>query len=389
MADAPVPFPLLLVAETLANADMFAATRFPTSDPIISIERGERHLLFVTGFDVALARRSSPATEVLAADELVRAEREAGASIAELHRACVLNAVRAFGATAVRVPPWFPLEHAEHLRANGISLTIDADTMAARRRRKAPDEVAGLRAVQGLTEQAMGLIRDTIGSASPDADGVLLLDGAPLTSEQLRGIVQTFWVTNGLEPVLPIIAGGAQGADPHEHGSGALRVGEPVVCDLFPRHERLRLYGDMTRTFCFGQPTPEIAAVHRTCVEALLRSIEMTRPGVRGTDLQRMVSELFRDAGYPSHTFLAESIADASAFSYPHGLGHGVGYAIHEPPSAGLAGHEPLEEGDSLTLEPGLYAPGIGGCRVEDLVVLTATGNENLNRMSYEMVVSA
>jgi Xaa-Pro aminopeptidase len=380
---------LLLVAESMANADMFAATRFLTSDPIVWIEQGDRRTIVVSGFDVELARRQSLATEVLAADELTRSEREAGATLQELGRVEVLNAVRAFGTTTLRVPPWFPLEHAEHLRASGVTLTIDAEALAARRRRKTADEVAGLRIVQGLVEQAMGLIRDTIGSCSPDADGVLVLDGAPLTSEQVRGIVQTFWVANGLEPVTPIVAGGAQGADPHEHGSGPLRAGEPIVCDLFPRHATLRLYGDMTRTFCFGAPSEEVAAVHRTCVEAIERAIEMARPGVRGTDLERMVSELFRDARYPSRSFPAETIASASAFSYPHGLGHGVGYAVHEPPSAGLAGHEPLEEGDTLTIEPGLYAPGIAGCRVEDLVVLTADGNENLNRMGYELIVPA
>jgi Xaa-Pro aminopeptidase len=379
---------LLLVAESTANADMFAASRFLTTDPVIWLEVGDRRTIVVTGFDVELARRTTPADEVWSAQDLTADERRAGATEAELDRAKVLNALRRAQVRAVRVPPWFPLEHAEHLRFNGVTVTIDADTMAARRRRKTPDQVAALRAIQRRVEQAMELIRDTIGSASPGTDGVLMLDGVPLTSEHLRGVVQTFWVSNGIEPQPPIIAGGPHGADPHEHGSGPLRAGEPVVCDLFPRHETLRLWGDMTRTFCFGDPSPEVAAVHAIVREALVRALDATRPGVVGKDLQRLVCDLFRDNGYPSLTYPAATIAAAKPFEYTHGLGHGVGYDVHEAPGAGEAGHETLMPGDTLTIEPGLYARGVGGCRIEDLVILTEDGIENLNEMPYDLVVS-
>ena len=378
---------LLLVAESTANADMFAASRFLTPDPVIWLEAGDRKIIVVTGFDVELARRTTPADDVWSTEDLTQAERAANATEGELERAGVLNALRRAVVTSVRVPPWFPLEHAEHLRANGVTVAIDGNTMAARRRRKEPDQVAVLRAIQRLVEQAMGMIRDTSGSATPGGDGVLVLDGAPLTSEHLRGVVQTFWVSNGIEPQPPIIAGGPQGADPHEHGSGPIRAGEPVVCDLFPRHEALRLWGDMTRTFCFGEPSPAVAAVHAICREALERSLAATRPGVVGKDLQRAVSDLFRDHGYPSMAHPAATIVDASLFVYNHGLGHGVGFDVHEAPSAGASGHEALEVGDTLTLEPGLYARGIGGCRIEDLVVLVDGGIENLNSMPYDMVV--
>ena len=113
---------LLLVAETVANGDMYAATRFLTSDPVLWLETGDRRILVVTGFDVELARRSSPATEVWALEEVVAEERAAGGRERELRLARALNAVRRAGLDAVRVPYWFPLDEADHLRANGIGV---------------------------------------------------------------------------------------------------------------------------------------------------------------------------------------------------------------------------------------------------------------------------
>ena len=111
---------LLLVAETVANGDMYAATRFLTSDPVLWLETGDRRILVVTGFDVELARRASPATEVWALEEVVAEERAAGGRERDLRLARALNSVRRAGVDAVRVPYWFPLDEADHLRANGI-----------------------------------------------------------------------------------------------------------------------------------------------------------------------------------------------------------------------------------------------------------------------------
>ena len=130
---------LLLVAETVANGDMYAATRFLTSDPVLWLEAGDRRILVVTGFDVELARRASPATEVWALEEVVAEERAAGGRERELRLARALNTVRRAGVDTVRVPYWFPLDEADHLRANGIAVRLDdEETIANRRRRSRP-----------------------------------------------------------------------------------------------------------------------------------------------------------------------------------------------------------------------------------------------------------
>lgn len=385
----PMAEGLLLIAESNANGDMYAATRFLTADPVLYLEAGDRSVLVVTGFDVELARRSTPASEVWAYEELVAEERAAGGRERELRLARALNAVRRLGLDAVRVPHWFPLDEADHLRAHGIAVRTDPDdTVGRRRRTKSAADVELLQAVQRETELAMELVRTSLRRCDVADDGSLVLDGEALTSERLRSIVQLHWVGRGLEPVTPIAAGGAQGADPHEHGSGPLRAGEPIVFDLFPRDEQTRVYGDMTRTFCVGEPAPEVAEAHAACDAAIRAAIAAARPGIAGRDLHVLVCDLFRDRGFPSQIHPAASLnGGGSAWVFAHGLGHGVGFHVHEPPNAGTQGYGELQAGDSLTIEPGLYRPGVGGCRIEDHVILTADGCRNLNTMDYDLVV--
>jgi Xaa-Pro aminopeptidase len=371
---------LLLWAASETTPDQFAASGFLTSDPFAWLEVGDRRIAVVTGFDIELARRTSRATEILSRDEMHAAEAAAGAPTAELRLAEPLNVCRYAGVDAVRVPPWFPLGVAEHLRDAGIAVRIDPDEMAGRRLAKNRD---GMAVVQGLTERAMHLIRDALRRADVAPDGGLVLDGTPLTSERLHAVVRGFWVEAGCDPVPPVIAGGPQGADPHERGSGQLRAGEPIVCDLFPRHLGSRLYGDMTRTFCVGEPAEEVAEAHAACAEAIGAAIAGARPGMPGTELHTLVCDLLHERGYPSQLHPGGD----DEWTFGHGLGHGVGLDIHEPPSAGIGGTMTLEPGMTLTVEPGLYRRGVGGIRIEDLIVFTEAGAENLNSMDYELVV--
>jgi Xaa-Pro aminopeptidase len=381
-----MPEGLLLVAESLANGDMYAATRFPTADPVLWLEAGDRRILVVTGYDVELAKRSSPATEVWALEDVVAEERAAGGRERELRLARALNAVRRAGVDSVRVPYWFPIDEADHLRANGIAVRTDEHgTIANRRRIKSAADIELLQAVQRETEHAMELVRGTLRRCDVAADRGLMLDGSPLTSERLRSIVQSHWVERGLESTALIAAGGPQGANPHELGSGPLRAGEPIVFDLFPRDQRTRVYGDMSRTFCVGAPSDEVAAAHAACEAAIRAAIGAVRPGMVGRDLHVLVSDLFRDLGYPSQIHPAASLEHPSEWVFSHSLGHGVGFHVHEPPSAGTQAYGELAEGDSLTIEPGLYRPGVGGCRIEDHVIVTADGCRNLNTMDYAL----
>jgi Xaa-Pro aminopeptidase len=185
------------------------------------------------------------------------------------------------------------------------------------------------------------------------------------------------------QPEGNILAAGPDSAVPHTRGADerVLRAGESLIVDLFPRG---RLFGDCTRTFCVGPPPAAVATAHAAVREALAAAHRQAGDGVVAWDLQQGVCDRFEAAGYVTSRQDPESVR-----GYVHGLGHGVGYELHELPSfrrsAGPS-EGVLAAGDLFTLEPGLYDPDAGwGVRLEDLCRLGPSGVENLTPAPYDL----
>ncbi|HKP18588.1 MAG TPA: M24 family metallopeptidase, partial [Gaiellaceae bacterium] len=212
--------------------------------------------------------------------------------------------------------------------------------------------------------------------------GGLVADGAPLTSERVKEAISNVFVARGMVADEFIVAHGPQSAVGHDMGSGPIAPGEPVVIDLWPKDPDTGCYADMTRTYVVGDAPEELATYHRLCKEALERSLAGVRPGIAGTELFGLVCELFHDAGYP--TQLSKRAGEVLENGFFHGLGHGVGLEVHEEPWLGRAPGE-LVARDVITLEPGLYRQGFGGVRLEDLVLVTEDGAENLTEYPYDL----
>jgi Xaa-Pro aminopeptidase len=138
----------------------------------------------------------------------------------------------------------------------------------------------------------------------------------------------------------------------------------------------------MTRTFCVGEPPAELVEYHRLCLDALRRTVAAIRPGAHGRELHRIACSVFEEAGYP--TQLTKQPGEALLDGFYHSLGHGVGLEVHEAPWLGRAGQE-LVAGDVVAIEPGCYRQGFGGCRLEDLVLVTADGAETLTHYPYDL----
>jgi Xaa-Pro aminopeptidase len=380
---------VLLHAESVAQPDQLVASRFLSGDPFVYIEADGRRLIVVGDFEVGRARSESGADEVWGGTDLGIDELFAeGLDHNAIGRELALRATRRAGLDSVVVPGWFPLATAEHLRGAGIAVRIDDDRFEQRRRLKDAHAIAAIREVTALVEESMVLIRRRLAACDVDPDGTLRDDGGVLTSERLHAAARTFWAENGLEGELPIIAGDAHSADPHDVGSGPLSAHTPILCDLFPRSARTRYHGDMTRTFCVGEPPAELVELHATVERALDSSIAAIGPGVVGSSLDALVCAQFEAAGHPT-TRSPAGVDPASVARYVHGLGHGVGLAVHEMPGLGRSGHEELRAGDVVTVEPGLYRVGFGGVRLEDVVLVTEHGCENLNRLDRSLSVIA
>ena len=315
----------------------------------------------------------------------MRALVEDGMSRLAAEREVVLRAVNHLGIREAVVPGDFPVAIADRLRADGIILTIDDASVAARRRVKDGAELAGIRAAQTAAHAATARAAELLAQAEIGPDGNLRRqDGSPLLAEEVREELRLMCAEHGATcPADMIVASIHNGGGGHEPGSGPLPAGLPIQVDIFPRHEASACRADMTRTFVVGEPTAEhaelIAEQERLVRAALDQAREAVRPGVTGRELHEATCDLFEAAGW------ATQRTGGGDEGFQFALGHGVGLEVHEPPGLGFSGRDPFLAGDVVAIEPGLWDNRIGGVRLEDLLLVTPGGCETLTDYPYEL----
>jgi Xaa-Pro aminopeptidase len=371
---------VLIYADSMHGPEMRHEVPIPIPDPFLYLERdGERHAV-LTSFEVPRVRPlgiNAHPMEEFGYDDLLAQ----GLPRHEVLMQTTVKGVESLGLRDAVVPHDFPVELADRLRANGVELTPDKEFFSQRRRVKSPTELEGIRKAQRGTEAGMAAAREMLRAAKP-GNGVLMLDGEPLTSERIKARIVEVFNEHGLVSEEMIVAHGGQAASGHDMGSGPIAPGESVVVDLFPRDRETGCYADMTRTFVVGDVPNELAEYHRLVHEALMRSIEAVKAGEEGRKVYKLVCDVFHEAGYP--TQLSKRPGEVLSSGFFHGLGHGVGLEVHEAP---WLSRDPsmLVAGDVVTLEPGLYREGWGGVRLEDLVLVTEDGAENLTDFPYDL----
>ncbi len=354
----------------------------PVPDPFLYAERdGARHVV-ASSFELDRIAEVAPGVELLPHEEFGLDELYAqGLARAEIELEILLRATRRFGIEQAVAPSTFPLEVADHLRANGIDVKADREHFVRRRRVKNDAELAGIRRAQRAAEAAMDAARELLRAAERQ-NGGLQLDGEALTCERLKLAVEQAFTANGAFADEFIVSHGPQTAVGHDMGSGPIAPDEPVCLDLFPRDRESGCFADMTRVFVVGTPSDELREYHRLCREALQRSVEAVKPGVAGSKLHGITCDVFEQHGYP--TLRSKQSGEVLQDGFYHSLGHGVGLEVHEEPTLGRAPGE-LVAGDVIAVEPGLYRNGYGGCRLEDLVLVTESGPEVLTDYPYDL----
>ena len=262
------------------------------------------------------------------------------------------------------------------LEALGVEVrrTAGEDIVALARKSKDPHEIEAITSVGERTEKVVEKVREILREAAPDGN-VVSYRGRALRLGDLKAVVSEEIVRAGMvEDHETILSQGRDAGVPHSRGDAAalLRSSSPIVLDIFPRDQNSGYFFDTTRTFCVGPVPDALRILHADVYEAFRRAADAVTAGTLASGYQNLVCTFFEEKGYPTSRSNPGTLE-----GYVHGLGHGVGLALHERPSFSLlpSNIDTVECGDVLTIEPGLYYPDQDlGVRIEDTLVIGDDG---------------
>ena len=359
----------LVIAASETDADMYYATRFLAPDPFIFLQIGAEKYLLMSDLERDRARSQASVDHVLALsgyeEKAKERDIETPSSIDILHEFLIEKNIE-----HLNVPRAFPVAIADDLRDRGYRVTFPKGAFWPERAIKTEAEIAHIRAVQQHAETAMDVAISLIRNADIRGN-TLYHDSEPLTSELVKRHIQLTLMERDCTTNHIIVACGDQACDPHDEGSGPLRAHRAIIIDIFPRSNRTGYFADITRTVVKGEPSAELQNIYNTVLEGQNLVLESIRADADGQAIHQSLTELFDSRNYETGT------EDGHMQGFFHGTGHGLGLEIHEPPRIGKVS-ETLCAGHVVTVEPGLYYPGRGATRIEDLVVVTQNGCENL-----------
>lgn len=368
---------LLFYANPEINADILYFGGFAAPNPFIAaFVRGKKYGV-LNALEFGRAVKKSGFDRVLPLEPYARKAAAKFPAVTRTAAEVIAILAAELRVNAFTVAADFPALIADRLRSHGLTITVAEGPLLPDRELKSRAEAAALR--QGNACSAAGLATaEKILRASKISGRELLYRGSPLTSERLKTAIEIACLTAGGISANTIAAGGDQACDPHERGSGPLRPHELIIIDIFPRITKTGYHGDMTRTFLKGRASDaQIALVDavRTAQEAALAKVSA---GVDGRDVHAACVEVFNQRGYETkHT-------PKGSIGFFHGTGHGLGLEVHEAPRMNASTPYPLKADSVVTVEPGLYYPGLGGCRIEDVVQVTAKRPRLLSSYHYD-----
>ena len=288
-----------------------------------------------------------------------RARAAEGAEVVETPRAVLpalaglLDGTIGFEADHVTYMGW------QTLGAHGLALVPTQGVVEALRAVKEPGELDAIRAACAISDRAFEALSQERFTGRTERELAWRLD------QLLREL-------GGEGPAFEtIVAAGENGSRPHAvPGDRPIEAGTLVTIDAGTTVGGYR--SDCTRTFATGALPDELARIYEVCLEAQEAGVAAVRPGITGVEGDAASRRVIVAAGYGEQ--------------FGHGLGHGVGLNIHEAPALRPESTDTIVAGNTVTVEPGIYLPGVGGVRIEDLVTVTEDGCERLTRFTKSLI---
>ena len=367
----------LIVAASEHDPDMLYATKFFAPDPFIFLEQNGKRTLVLSDLEIDRGRKQAQADEFVSFSQLER-EMQGKGKTAPPYEKVLSHFLRKRRVRSALVPANFPLGFAQELAAHKIRLRTTSGLFWPKREAKSEEELRLMRRALSITEAGLARAMEVLAASTTASGKKLSWSGQTLTSEILRAEIDSAILRAGGMPANTIVAGGDQACDPHERGFGPLKANSLIILDVFPRDAMSGYYGDLTRTVVRGRASDEQRRLWETVREGQTLALKKMKPGVDGLTLHNAIKKLFADRGYPTE------IRHGRQVGFFHGTGHGLGLEIHEIPRFQKTVFKP---GQVLTVEPGLYYPGIGGARLEDVVALTQNGIRVLSRFEKRLEI--
>lgn len=371
---------LLLYGDSEKNADVLYFSKVFIPDAFIAMSIGSKKIAVLGQLEYGRVIKTNVFDKILSLDDYqVSAKKIYKVDKVETQHVIGLL-VKEYKIGEFTVSEDFPLRLALELEKLGVRLKVSEGQMFQKREVKERWEAKAIQ--DGNAASAAGLhAAETALKKAKIKGNKLILNGKALTSERLRSLVDIACLEKGSIAQNTIVAGGNQACDPHCRGEGILRPNELIIVDVFPRVSKTGYHGDMTRTFLKGKASEKQKKLVKAVQEAQKVAFSAIKAGVPGRGIHRKVQEFLKKKGFETKKVGQRYIG------FFHGTGHGLGLEVHEAPRMGVSGSI-LKAGTVVTVEPGLYYPGLGGCRIEDVVWVQKGGYNMLSKYHYTWQLS-
>lgn len=348
------------------NVDLYYATGFHAPDPYIYFKIGAKKYIMMTDLEIDRARKTAKVSRVLSLTKYMKKAEKKVKSPTKID--ALIVALKEKKVKKLIVPQSTAFTTVDYLRKKGFKVEAGSVPFYPERMRKTPKETKHILETQRAVFSAMKLAEEMI-RRSKVKNGKLYLNGRVLTSEMVREAIQLhLYQRNAVVTDGTIVACGKDSIDPHNFGSGPLKPHQPIIVDIFPKSMKTLFYGDATRTFCKGKAPAKLKKLYNAVKKAQLSAIKKIKHGVNGHKIHKDILAYFESQGFKTGEI------GGRMQGFFHSTGHGIGLELHEAPLRIGPVDFKLKEGYVASVEPGLYYKGIGGARIEDLILVTRKG---------------
>jgi Xaa-Pro aminopeptidase len=360
---------LMMYAASEYDSNLYYAVKFSVPDPFPYFRIGGKSIILMSDLELGRSLKQAKVDVVESYSDIQVKARKAG-----VERPGVADVTAYFlkskKVRQIQVPDNFNLGLADALRKRGIVVESKTDPFFEERVYKSSREVLMITQSLRHTEDAIHKLENLL-RGSKIVGKKISYRGQWVTSEMLRKVLNVSMMENNCVGSHTIVASGNQGCDPHNEGTGPVWANQSLIVDVFPRSGDSFYYADITRTFVKGKAPSVLKAQYEAVKVAQEKGIDMVAPGVNGREVHQTIMRDMESRGYKTER------RNGTMVGFFHGTGHGLGLDVHEAPRVNSTDHT-LKKGEVVTVEPGLYYPGVGAVRIEDLLVVTEKSHRNL-----------